>query len=60
MRSSTSQFGFSLIEVVVTVAVLMVAASVAVMNMGSAVHSSHIETIPDHDRSVALCTTNGD
>lgn len=44
VRSSTSQFGFSLIEVVVTLAVLMVAASVAVMNMGSAVHSSHIET----------------
>ena len=44
MRTSRSQSGFSLVELVVTLAVLMVAASVAIMNIASAVRSSHIET----------------
>jgi type II secretory pathway pseudopilin PulG len=44
VRTSRSQSGFSLVELVVTLGVLMLAASVAVMNIASAVRSSHIET----------------
>lgn len=43
MHRSKSQYGFSLVELVVTLGVLMLAASVAVMNIASAVRSSHIE-----------------
>lgn len=44
MHNRKSQSGFSLIEMVVTLGVLMVAASVAVMNISSAVRGSHVET----------------
>lgn len=43
MRTKRFQTGFSLVEVVVTLAVLMLAAAVAVMNISSAVRRSHVE-----------------
>ena len=44
MRISKSQGGFSLTELLVTVAILMVGGAVAVMNIAGAVRSSHVET----------------
>lgn len=44
MSMSKSQAGFSLTELLVTVAVLMTAGAVAVMNITGAVRSSHVET----------------
>jgi prepilin-type N-terminal cleavage/methylation domain-containing protein len=41
---SKSQGGFSLTELLVTVAILMVGGAVAVMNVAGAVRSSHVET----------------
>jgi len=44
VRISKSQGGFSLTELLVTVAILMVGGAVAVMNISGAVRSSHVET----------------
>jgi prepilin-type N-terminal cleavage/methylation domain-containing protein len=44
VRISKSQGGFSLTELLVTVAILMVGGAVAVMNVAGAVRSSHVET----------------
>ena len=44
MRISKSQGGFSVTELLVTVALLMVGGAVAVMNISGAVRSSHVET----------------
>jgi prepilin-type N-terminal cleavage/methylation domain-containing protein len=44
VRISKSQGGFSLTELLVTVAILMTGGAVAIMNVSSAVRSSHVET----------------
>jgi type II secretory pathway pseudopilin PulG len=44
MRIRKSQAGFSLAEVVVTLAVLMVGGAIAVMNISGALRGSHVET----------------
>lgn len=44
MRISKSQTGFSLTELLVTLAILMTGGAVAVMNISGAVRGSHVET----------------